>query len=126
LAAPEREVYVMIGDGTYLMMPSEIVTAVQERLKITIILLDNHGFASIGGLSASVGSEGFGTRYRFRTEGDQLEGDVLPIDFAANAASLGATVMRANTRDQLADALTLAREHQGGPVCIVVETDREQ
>ncbi len=126
LAAPEREVYVMIGDGTYLMMPSEIVTAVQERLKITIILLDNHGFASIGGLSASVGSEGFGTRYRFRTEGDQLEGDVLPIDFAANAASLGATVMRASTRDQLADALTLAREHQGGPVCIVVETDREQ
>lgn len=126
LAAPEREVYVMIGDGTYLMMPSEIVTAVQERLKITIILLDNHGFASIGGLSASVGSEGFGTRYRFRTEDDQLEGDVLPIDFAANAASLGATVMRAGTRDELADALARAREHQGGPVCIVVETDREQ
>lgn len=126
LAEPEREVYVMMGDGTYLMMPSEIVTAVQERIKITIIVLDNHGFASIGGLSASVGSAGFGTRYRYRTEDGQLEGDVLPIDFAANAASLGAYVLRANSRDALADALAKAREHQGGPVCIVVETDREQ
>ncbi len=126
MAAPEREVYVMVGDGSYLMMPSEIVTAVQERLKITIILLDNHGFASIGGLSASVGSSGFGTHYRYRTEDGRLEGDVLPIDFAANAASLGAKVLRANSRDALADALVEAREHQGGPVCIVVETDREQ
>lgn len=126
LADPEREVYVMMGDGTYLMMPSEIVTAVQERIKITILVLDNHGFASIGGLSKSVGSAGFGTRYRYRTEDDQLEGDVLPIDFAANAASLGAIVMRARSRDELADALAKARDHQGGPVCIVVETDREQ
>ena len=126
MAAPEREVYVMVGDGSYLMMPSEIVTAVQERLKITIILLDNHGFASIGGLSASVGSGGFGTHYRYRTEDGRLEGDVLPIDFAANAASLGAKVLRADSRDALAEALAAAREHQGGPVCIVVETDREQ
>ena len=126
MAAPEREVYVMVGDGSYLMMPGEIVTAVQERLKITIILLDNHGFASIGGLSASVGSGGFGTHYRYRTEDGRLEGDVLPIDFAANAASLGAKVLRADSRDALAEALAAAREHQGGPVCIVVETDREQ
>jgi len=126
LAAPEREVYVMMGDGTYLMMPSEIVTAVQERIKITIIVLDNHGFASIGGLSRSLGSEGFGTRYRYRTEDGDFKGDVLPIDFAANAASLGAYVMRANTRDELADALLKAREYQDGPVCIVVETDRDQ
>src|SRR6185503_7850561 len=66
LAAPEREVYVMIGDGSYLMMSQEILTSLQEGLKLNIVLLNNHGFASIGGLSQSVGSAGFGTRYRFR------------------------------------------------------------
>ena len=66
MAAPDREVYVLVGDGSYLMMAQEIVTAVQEGIKLTIVLLDNHGFASIGGLSESVGSGGFGTRYRYR------------------------------------------------------------
>ncbi len=66
MADPSREVYVMLGDGSYLMLASEIVTMVQERLKVTIVLLDNHGFASIGGLSESVGSAGFGAEYRFR------------------------------------------------------------
>ena len=71
MAAPDREVYVMVGDGSYLMMAQEIVTAIQEGFKLTIVLLDNHGFASIGGLSESVGSAGFGTQYRYRRRGDR-------------------------------------------------------
>jgi len=125
MAAPERDVYVMVGDGSYLMMNSEIVTAVQEGINIRIILLDNHGFASIGGLSKSIGSDGFGTKYRFRTESGHLDGDTLPIDFAANVASLGAHVIVAKNRDELANAMTAAKtiDH---PVCIVIETDRRQ
>ena len=69
MAAPEREVYVMVGDGSYLMMAQEIVTSIQEGFKLTIVLLDNHGFTSIGGLSRSVGSQGFGTQYRYRKDG---------------------------------------------------------
>lgn len=125
LAAPERDVYVLVGDGSYLMLSSEIVTMVQERLKVIIVILDNHGFASIGGLSKSVGSDGFGTKYRFRDD-DALTGDTLPVDYAANAASLGAHVTRARTRDDLANAIQQAQQHQDGPVCIVVETDRSQ
>lgn len=126
MAQPEREVYVMVGDASYLMMNSEIVTAVQERIKITIILIDNHGYASIGGLSKSVGSDGFGTKFRYRTPSGHLDGDVLPIDYASNAASLGAYVIKANTRDDLAEALAEARAISDVPVCIVVETDRRQ
>ncbi len=126
MAAPERDVYVMVGDGSYLMLNSEIVTMVQEGLKVIVVVLDNHGFASIGGLSKSVGSDGFGTKYRRRTKDDELAGDVLPVDYAANAASLGAHVIRASSRDELADALQAAQRHEGGPVCIVVETDRSQ
>ncbi|MBZ0309606.1 MAG: 3D-(3,5/4)-trihydroxycyclohexane-1,2-dione acylhydrolase (decyclizing), partial [Anaerolineae bacterium] len=126
LAALERDVYVMVGDGSYLMMNSEIVTAVQEGIKINIILVDNHGFASIGGLSKAVGSDGFGTKYRYRTGSGDLDGDTLPIDFAANAASLGAHVIKASSRDELADALLEAQKIEHRPVCIVVETDRRQ
>jgi 3D-(3,5/4)-trihydroxycyclohexane-1,2-dione acylhydrolase (decyclizing) len=126
MAAPERDVYVMVGDGSYLMLNTEIVTMVQEKLKVIIVLLDNHGFASIGGLSKSVGSDGFGTKYRYRTESDHLDGDTLPIDYAANCASLGAHVIRASNRDDLADALREAQAHEGGPVCIVIEVDRRQ
>src|SRR5690606_5670818 len=125
MAAPEREVYVMVGDGSYLMMNSEIVTAVQEGIKITIVLIDNHGFASIGGLSKSVGSDGFGTKYRYRTESGHLDGEVLPVDYAANGASLGAHVIRANNRHELANALQEAQKVDV-PVCIVVETDRRE
>ncbi|MBI1258397.1 MAG: 3D-(3,5/4)-trihydroxycyclohexane-1,2-dione acylhydrolase (decyclizing) [Chloroflexi bacterium] len=125
LAAPEREVYVMVGDASYLMLHTEIVTAVQEGIKLTIVLLDNHGYASIGGLSKSVGSDGFGTKYRFRSGSGQLDGDTLPIDFAANAASLGAQVIRAANKDELADALTKAKSIDQ-TVCIVVETDRHE
>ena len=107
LAAPERDVYVLVGDGSYLMLAQEIVTAVQEGLKLTIVLVDNHGFSSIGGLSRSVGAHGFGTQYRFRTGGslglddDESPGPYLPVDLAANAESLGAHVLRAATVDEL-------------------------
>ena len=125
MAAPDRRVYVLVGDGSYLMMAQEIVTAVQERLAITIVLLDNDGFASIGGLSESVGSGGFGTRYRERNPNTgELDGGVLPVGLAANAASLGATVWRANTIDAFRDALTAAAAHTGVGV-IVVPVDRE-
>jgi 3D-(3,5/4)-trihydroxycyclohexane-1,2-dione acylhydrolase (decyclizing) len=125
LAAPDRRVYVLVGDGSYLMMAQEIVTAVQERIALTIVLLDNCGFASIGGLSEAVGSGGFGTRYRYRNEttGD-LDGDVLPVDLAANAASLGAAVHRANSLDELRQALAATRPQSTTSV-IVVPVDRE-
>ncbi len=126
MADPEREVWVMVGDGSFLMMHTEIVTMVQEGIKVNIIVLDNHGFASIGGLSKSVGSDGFGTKYRYRTESGHLDGETLPIDFALNCQSLGAHVIRANDREGFTQAMEEAKTHQGGPVCIVTEVDRRQ
>lgn len=123
MACPDREVFVMVGDGSYLMMPSEIVTAVQERTKIIIVLVQNHGFASIGALSESLGSQRFGTAYRFRDEEGGLDGDRLPVDLAANAASLGATVFRARGVAEVRDGLRRARDHTGGPFVVHVETD---
>ena len=125
MAQPERDVYVMVGDASYLMLNTEIVTAVQEGIKLNIILIDNHGYASIGGLSKAVGSDGFGTKYRYRTESGQLDGDVLSVNYAANAASLGAHVITASNRDELANAIQAARDIDQ-TVCIVVETDRSQ
>jgi 3D-(3,5/4)-trihydroxycyclohexane-1,2-dione acylhydrolase (decyclizing) len=126
MAAPEREVYVMVGDGSYLMMSQEIVTSVQEGLKLTIILIDNHGFASIGGLSQSIGSGGFGTHYVYRDEGSgRLDGSHLPVDFAANARSLGAHVIEAKNLPGLQAALREAGQ-QDRTTVIVVETDREE
>ncbi len=129
LAAPDRDVVVLVGDGSYLMMPGELVTAVQEYLKLTIVLVDNHGFNSIGGLSRSLGLQGFGTQYRY-VDGQRpvLDGDddpppTLPLDLAANAASLGARTERAGTIDELREALVQARAHDGVSV-IVVEVDR--
>jgi 3D-(3,5/4)-trihydroxycyclohexane-1,2-dione acylhydrolase (decyclizing) len=107
------------------MMSSEIVTAIQENVKLTIVLLDNHGFSSIGGLSQAVGSNGFGTDYRYRNaQTQQLDGDRLPIDFAANAASLGAHAIRAVTLQDLQQALDAARK-QSRTTVIVVEVDKE-
>jgi len=126
MADPDNDVYVMVGDGSYLMMNTEIVTMAQEGIKVIIVLVDNHGYASIGGLSKSVGSDGFGTKYRYRTDSDHLDGEVLAVDYAANAASLGAHVIKASNRDDFADALLAAQKHEGGPVCIVIETDRRQ
>jgi 3D-(3,5/4)-trihydroxycyclohexane-1,2-dione acylhydrolase (decyclizing) len=147
LAAPERHVFSMVGDGSYLMLPGELVTAVAENVHIVVVLVDNHGYASIGALSRSVGSAGFGTHYRRREEGigahpaepgasahqllDAPDGEgpaqpaeALPVDLAANAESLGATVIRARTIEELREALDGARAATGGPVVVHIETDR--
>jgi len=124
LADPTREVYVFLGDGTYLMMPGEIVTSVQEGIKIVIVLVDNHGYASIGGLSQSLGQLGFGTVYRTRAESGQLEGDFLPVDYEANARSLGACAIRARSVAELKQALEKAKGMDRTTV-IVIETERE-
>ncbi len=122
MAAPDREVYVMVGDGSYLMLNAELVTAVQEGIKIIVVLVVNHGFQSIGALSESVGVERFGTNYRFRDATGQLTGENLPVDLAANAASLGVTVLRVSSIDGLHDALSQARSHTTTTV-IRIETD---
>ncbi len=126
MADPDREVYVMVGDASFLMMHTEIVTMVQEGIKVVIVLLDNHGFASIGGLSKSVGSDGFGTKYRYRDESGQLTGETLPIDFAKTCEGLGAHVIKATTREALSAAIETAKTIHGKPVCIITETDRRQ
>ena len=123
LAAPDREVFVLVGDGSYLMMAQEIVTAVAERIKLNIVLVDNHGFASIGSLSESLGSQRFGTSYRYRNpETGLLDGDLLPVDLAANAASLGADVLRTTTTKEFTEALTQSRASDRTTV-VYIETD---
>jgi len=136
LAAPERQVFVLIGDGSYLMLPGELVTAVAERIPIVVVLVDNHGYASIGALSRSVGSAGFGTHYRYAANGSLPVDDAagrgladadgagaLPVDLAANAASLGARVVRAGSIAELRGALADAGGADG-PVVVHIETDR--
>jgi 3D-(3,5/4)-trihydroxycyclohexane-1,2-dione acylhydrolase (decyclizing) len=134
VAAPEREVFVLVGDGSYLMLPGELVTAVAENVKITVVLVDNHGYASIGALSRSVGSAGFGTHYRRKEEHQLLDApngdrpaqpaEALPVDLATNAESLGARVVRVRSADELRGALEEAKAVTGGPVVIHIETDR--
>ncbi len=115
MADPGREVYIMVGDGSYLMMSAEIITSVQEGYKLTIVLVDNSGFSSIGALSRSVGSQGFGTQYRYRKDGsigldtEEAPGETLPVDLASNAESLGAHVIRANSVGELKGALAEAK-----------------
>lgn len=122
LAAPGRPVWALVGDGTYLMNPTEIVTAVQENLPVKLVVLQNHGYASIGGLSESVGGERFGTAYRYRSADGGFTGPPLPVDLAANAASLGMRVLRAGTVHELREALALARA-EDRPTCVYVETE---
>ncbi|MEU1461630.1 3D-(3,5/4)-trihydroxycyclohexane-1,2-dione acylhydrolase (decyclizing) [Streptomyces sp. NPDC005727] len=122
LAAPGRNVWALVGDGTYLMMPTEIVTAVQEGVAIKVLLVQNHGYASIGGLSESVGGERFGTAYRHRAADGTFTGAPLPVDLAANAASLGMRVLRARTVRDLRAALAEARAADT-PTCVYVETE---
>jgi 3D-(3,5/4)-trihydroxycyclohexane-1,2-dione acylhydrolase (decyclizing) len=126
MANPDREVYVMVGDGSYLMMSQEIITAIQEGIKLTIVLINNHGFASIGGLSTSLGTEGFGTHYKYRNKKTgHLDGDILPVDLAANAASMGATVLKSHTVKELKKALDESRKIKNTTV-IYVETDKQK
>jgi 3D-(3,5/4)-trihydroxycyclohexane-1,2-dione acylhydrolase (decyclizing) len=120
MADPTREVYVLVGDGSYLMMAQEIVTSLQENVKLNIVIFDNHGFSSIGGLSRACGSGGFGTKYLFRHHGKA--GAVIPIDFVANASSLGAHAVRARSHDEFAQALAELKKQPQTSV-VVVETD---
>ncbi|MBX2819025.1 MAG: 3D-(3,5/4)-trihydroxycyclohexane-1,2-dione acylhydrolase (decyclizing) [Rhodothermaceae bacterium] len=121
MAEPDREVYVMVGDGSYLMMAQELITSIQEGYKLTVVLLDNSGFASIGGLSEYVGSQRFGTQYKYRSNG-QLNGGPLPVDLAANARSLGAHVIECDTIDSVKAALEEAKKITTTTV-IYVKTD---
>src|SRR5205085_5333934 len=127
-ADPGREVYVLVGDGSYLMMASEIVTSIQEGYKLTIVLMDNAGFKSIGSLSRSLGQTGFGTRYVFPTDGalsgdDEPAATSLPVDLAANARSLGACVIECRTHAEFATALDTARTNDRTTV-IYIQNDR--
>jgi len=119
----DREVFALVGDGSYLMMASEIVTAVSEGIKLNLVIVQNQGFASIGALSESVGSQRFGTAYRYRDPNTgQLDGGVLPVDLAANAASLGAEVIRVRTIDEFREAIRASRAATK-TTAIHIETD---
>ena len=129
MAAPEREVYVLVGDGSYLLMSSEIVTSVQEGFKLTIVLLDNQGYKSIGALSRALGQNGLGTRFGFPHDGALPGDDIgaafkpLPVDLAANARSLGAHVIECETYDDVVNALAAAKTIERTTVIHIV-TDR--
>jgi 3D-(3,5/4)-trihydroxycyclohexane-1,2-dione acylhydrolase (decyclizing) len=128
MAAPDHDVYVMVGDGSYLMMNSEIVTSVQEGYKLIIVLLDNDGFKSIGALSRSLGQQGFGTRYVYPQNGvlpgdEAAEVQPLPVDLAANARSLGAHVITCTTYDEFTAALGAAQQTDRTTV-IYIRNDR--
>ena len=123
MADPSREIYVICGDGGYLMNNHEIVTAIQEGVRFTVLLLNNNGYASIGGLSESIGSERFGTRYQYREESTgQLSGEFLPVDLAKNAESLGAIVIRATDKKSLDQALAQSKRNDRTTV-IYIETN---
>jgi len=123
MADPSREVFSLVGDGSYLMMAQEIATAVSEGIKLVVVLIQNHGFASIGALSESLGSQRFGTNYRYRNpKTGLLDGDILPVDLAANAASLGADVLRTKTVEEFRGALEQAKASDRTTV-VYVETD---
>ncbi len=122
IADPSRNVFVMVGDGSFLMMNSEIVTSIQEGYKIIIMVSNNNGYSSVGRVSEQVGSEGFGCHYRYRGESGWYDGDPLPVDFAKIAEGMGAIGIHANTKDQLADAIAMARKATR-TVVIVTETD---
>jgi 3D-(3,5/4)-trihydroxycyclohexane-1,2-dione acylhydrolase (decyclizing) len=122
LGAPDRDVFIMVGDGSYLMMSTELVTAVQENIKVVVVLVQNHGFASIGALSESLGSQRFGTSYRRRSTDGRLDGDYLPVDLAANVRSLGVDVIEVHDRAELEKAIGTAKAADG-PIAIHVSTD---
>ena len=123
MADPDREIFVMVGDGNYLMLSQEIITSIQEGYKMIILILNNNGFASIGGLSESVGGKRFGTEYRFRDKDTrQLTGDQLPVDFTMNAKSLGAHVIECSDIPSLKKGLEEAKKQKSTTV-LTIETD---
>ena len=104
MALPDSEVVAIVGDGTYQMLPMELATIVQQREKVIFVLLQNHGFASIGSLSESHGSQRFGTKYRMRDEDGKATDELIPVDIAANARSWGIDVIEVKTIDEVRDA----------------------
>lgn len=125
LAEPDREVYVMVGDGSYLMLHTEIVTSIQEGLKLTIVLVDNGGFQCIRGLQMESGSPSFGNELRYRNlASDRLDGDFVPVDFVRNAESLGAVAISTNTLAEFSQALKDSRSLDR-TVLIYIRADSE-
>jgi len=125
MADPAREVFVLVGDASFLMLSSEIVTSIQEGYKLSIVVFDNHGFGSIGNLSKSVGSHGFGTYYRYRNPSTgQLDGDNLPVDFTKLAEGYGARAIRATTLQDVENALKTMKAESRTTV-LVVEVDKD-
>jgi 3D-(3,5/4)-trihydroxycyclohexane-1,2-dione acylhydrolase (decyclizing) len=122
LADPSRDVFVMVGDASFLMMNTEIITSIQEGQKLIIMVSNNNGYSSVGRVSEQVGSEGFGCHYRYRGESGWYDGDVLPVDFAKIAEGMGAIGIHANSKDALADAIQRAKQADR-TVVIVTETD---
>lgn len=113
LAEPDKEVYAMVGDGSYLMLHSELITSIQERKKINVLLFDNCGFGCINNLQMSNGIESFGTEFRFRNEDqNRLNGDYVPIDFAKCAEGYGAKTYTVKTIDELKNALKDAKNQK--------------
>jgi 3D-(3,5/4)-trihydroxycyclohexane-1,2-dione acylhydrolase (decyclizing) len=126
MAEPNRRVHVMVGDGSYLMLANEILSARQEGIALTIVLLDNHGYRCIRNLSGACGADNPFNDFRARDpRTGTFSGEVLPVDFAANAASLGATVFTAGTPAELEAALRDARTVIDAPAVVVVETNPE-
>jgi 3D-(3,5/4)-trihydroxycyclohexane-1,2-dione acylhydrolase (decyclizing) len=126
MAQPQDEVFVLIGDGTYLMNPTEIVTAMQEGLKITVIIIENHGYQAIRQLQMARTGHSFGNEFRARdASSGRLEGKYLSIDFARNAESMGARVWKASTADQVRTALREARAERR-PCAVIVETEKHR
>jgi len=128
MADPDREVYVLVGDGSYLMLSADIITSVQEGYKLTVVLMDNQGYKSIGSLSRSLGQSGFGTRYVYPKDGGLPDDDAkkvqpLPVDLAANARSLGAHVIECSSYDDFTAALKTAKEIDR-TVVIYIQNDR--
>ena len=119
MADPSRDVFCFIGDGTFLLASQEIMTAVQEGLKITVLLVDNYGYGSIAALSETRGSQGFACRFNYRGDDGQFSEDRINIDLAANAASYGADVFTAATADELKSALAEAAETDNTAVVYV-------
>ena len=123
LALPDSEVVAIVGDGTYQMLPMELATVVQERIKVIYVLLENHGFASIGALSESHGSQRFGTRYRVGDGNAHNEdGELLSVDIAANAESWGLDVLRVHSIAEFRDAYAKAAASDKATM-IYIETD---
>ena len=124
MADPKRDVWVLVGDASFLMMPQELITAIQENYKLNVVLVDNRGFGSIGALSKSVGSGGFGTDFRYRNpDTGQLDGADLPVDFVKIADGMGARAVRATTHDDLTAALAEMRAGDRTTV-LVVQVDK--